>query len=292
MTIMKSEKENWHYAIIYQVTQECPFKCDICLRFYEPGGRALSHEERLLMVAILKQHNVKSISITGGEPLILKDSLFDFLRYLNHQHIHTCLATTGFGLDKERVIEMDEYLDRMVISIRSLDIENWKVDFGDTAYTLQLFDTVLSLLHWVNSTSIILEVTAVLHKQNIGRIIELGQQLADLNPNVVWRIDEYYPIGKEAHNRERFELDDGQFEQTSVHIRQEFLGCFRDIQFSSWSDRKSSPGLLITQSGDIVTSAGQSTGLNIMKGEFPAEFIMSRPWSEYRKVCRDWGWDD
>jgi len=281
-----------HYAIIYQITQECPFNCGICLRFYDPGSSSLSAVDRTKLVDILKNRDVKSISVTGGEPLILKDDLFHFLEYLHKQHIHTCLASTGYKLSKNQLLMLDKFLDRLVISIRSLKVDEWKSDFGDTKETDQLYGTVINILEWIKFTNIVLEVTTVLHKEGISRVFTLGKQLAQINPNIVWRIDEYYPIGKEAHNHERFELTDLQFIEISRLIKNEFSTTFKDIRFSSWADRRSSPGLFVTQSGDIMTSDGNPTGFNIMRNEFPDEFKMSRPWSDYKKVFRDWGWGD
>lgn len=288
-----SQNNKWHYSIIYQITQECPLRCDICLRFYTPGINTLTPQERLRMVDILKMHDVKSISVTGGEPLILKQQLFEYLKYLHKQKIHTALTSTGFGLTKEQVLDMNDYLDRMVISIRSLDKDEWQKDFGDTDYTSDLFDTVMNLLEWIKSTEIVLEVTSVLHMENIDAIYKLGHALAEKNPNVVWRIDEYFPIGLGGSpNRERFQLEEGVFDKVVNQVVKDFDGIFKSIKISSWEDRQRAPGLLITQSGDIMDSAGQPTGCNIMKHEFPSEFKMSKPWEEYRNVCRDWGWGD
>ena len=218
--------------------------------------------------------------------------MFDSLKYLHTKKIHTALATTGFRLTEERIIEMNSYLDRFILSIHSTDIEDWKDDFGHASHVEELYDTAFKIFEWIKKTEITIEVTSVLHLQNFARIMGLGARLSELNSNIVWRIDEYYPIGLGAHNRAMFELNEGEFDQLCAKVKREFSGRFRSIRCSSWKNRSESPGLFITQAGDIMTSDGGATGYNIMEDGFPAEFQMSRPWSEYRKVVRDWGWGD
>lgn len=286
------DNKNGHYAIIYQMTQECPLKCPMCLRFYTPGERVLSQEQRYRLVDRLKYLDVRSISVTGGEPLILGNKLFAFLKYLHERQIHTALATTGFRLTEEQVHEMDMYLDRLLLSIHSFDIQDWIEDFGNVKYAEELYYTTFNILQWIKGTGITIEVTSVLHQQNKDRIFKLGKRLLELNPNIVWRIDEYYPIGLGASNHVQFDLIEGEFDKMCSEVKRDFSHKFRDIRFSSWKNRRESPGLLITQAGDIMDSAGQPTGFNILEDAFPPEFQMSRPWSEYRKVVRDWGWGD
>ncbi len=280
------------FSIVYQITQECPFRCDICLRHYsaEDSG-ILTSEERRQMVDILAMKGLRRLTVTGGEPTIVGDSLFIFLNYIHQKHIHTCLTTTGFNITQQRIEEMDRYLDQMIISIRSLNRKDWEVDFGKTQYTLPLFDMVLNILYWIKSTSIILEVNTVVHRENADHVQDLGWQLAAINCDILWRIDEYYPMGLGIKRRKRFEIDPELFQQICVQITESFSSVFKGIRCTTRAQRASSPEFLIAQNGNLITSSDhihRETGFNIPRGPLPPEFKMLRPWAEHMRGCRKW----
>ena len=59
---MKSETR----SVVYSITQECPFKCDICLRYYVDGDKLMDQKSRKLMVDILKERGIRRITVTGA----------------------------------------------------------------------------------------------------------------------------------------------------------------------------------------------------------------------------------
>ena len=257
-----------YFSIVFQITQECPFSCDICLRHYELGSSPLTFQQKLQMIEVLKSLNVKRLSVSGGEPAVLGNSLFDFLKRVHDEQIHICLSTTGYGLTGAIIRDMDNYLDQMLISIRSLEIEQWQKDFGNTKYTTKLFHTVNDILRWIRTTGIILEVNTVLHKENFSQVLRLGEQLNTINSNMIWRIDEYYGIGLTRKFKDRFELDSDEFEEARQKIQDRFSGKFKSIRFTSKYDRIHSPNFLIDQTGDLISSSNyehKKTGLNILE---------------------------
>lgn len=283
------------FSIVYQITQECPFNCEICLRRYNPNEKPLSPAMRRQMVDVLKESQIGRMTITGGEPTLLHDELYQFLMYVHSKQIHTCLITTGYQITKEKFEQMDQYLDHIMVSVRSLDRDNWQKEYGNTQPAAHLFRTVLSLLDWAKSASTILEICSVAHRENINQIINLGWQLLQINPNIVWRIDEYYGIGMKEKARARFELTSAEFEKLQDKIIKTFDGQFRGLRFTTVTQRKSSPEFLITHTGELVTSSDHvhaPTGLKLLNTPLPSEFKMLRTWSEHKKVCRDWGWGD
>jgi MoaA/NifB/PqqE/SkfB family radical SAM enzyme len=247
------------------------------------------------MVDILKENKLGRLTITGGEPTILGDELHDFLIYVHNQQIHTCLTTTGFRLTKEKIEQLDEYLDQLMISIRSLNRDDWVKEYGDTKHTSMLFDCAMNVLNWTKSTSIILEVCTVLHKENIGKVIDIGWQLLSINPNIVWRVDEYYSMGIKEKEKSRFEIDSLEFESIRSRIIKTFEKSFKGLRFTTVAQREKSQEYFITHTGELVTSYNHThlpTGLNLLHNQLPSEFKMLRNWDELKKVCRDWGWEN
>lgn len=289
MTIAESSIKP--FSVVYQITQECPFDCDICLRHYKIGEMPLNQSDRLKMVDVLKKFGVGRICVTGGEPIILGNDLYDLLKYIHSKNIHTCLSTTGIGITKELIVEMDNYLDQLMISIRSIDPFSWEKDFGKSLLSNKLYHNVFEILEWTKDTDIFLEINSVVHKENINKFIEIGHKLLSINSNIVWRVNEYYPIGLKEKNRHRFELDNLQFGYIKNKITKEFEDLFREIRFVTKEQRFCSPEFLITHTGDLVTSScgvHMPTGYNIISGTLPSKFEMARPWDEHKKVCRDW----
>lgn len=286
---------NQYFSLVFQLLQECPFKCEICHRRNIEGERRMSREQRREMVQVLKRLGLKRMTVTGGEPTILKKELFEFLEYLNSQKVHTCLSTTGHWLTQSDVKDMDRYLDQILLSVRSLELEDWISDFGETKYTEELYETVLNLLGWLKSTGIIVEVSSVIHKENIEDVIPLGRGLLGLNPDIIWRVDEYYPMGLEVHRRNRFDLTREEFDNLERLVKKEFEGKFRQLVFSKAHTRVKAPDYFITPSGDLVTTSdfsySEPTG-NVLNGIMPTTFTTRRPWQDYERACRDWGWKD
>lgn len=283
------------FSLVYQITQECPYECPICLRRYMQGERPMKSEDRRKMIDLLKAHGLKRLTITGGEPTILGDGLFSFLEYIHSKGIHTCLSSTGHRLGEENIQNMDRYLDQFLISVRSLNLKAWIEDFGDTKYTADLFDNVVGILQWIQTTGIILEVNTVIHKENLQAVVDLGWQLVKINPNIVWRLDEYYPTGIEAHNRSRFEISKRDFEDIRSVIENTFGNSIRRIRFGDKESRVQSPEYFVTHTGELVTTSNfvhMPTGYNLITGPLPSQFENLRPWSVHRLVCRDWGWGD
>lgn len=282
------------FSIVYQITQECPFDCPFCLRLYQPRAATLGPDERREMVDFLKKHGLRRLTLTGGEPMILGDELFDFMKYIHSHQIHVCLSSTGFRLEKARLREMDRYVDQLLMSIHSLNADEWQQDFGGSRHAPELFETALNILEWVKATRIILEINTVVHRENIHTMQDLGWQLLSMNPNLVWRLDEYYGTGKEIDQRDRFELEPGQFIQFREEITNMFGHRFRRLRLREQESRAISPDLMISPSGGMVTSSDHTyelTEFNALRGPLPPQFRTFHPWAEYQKACRDWGWD-
>jgi MoaA/NifB/PqqE/SkfB family radical SAM enzyme len=282
-----------YFSLAYQILHECPFKCAICYRLDEKGKKRLTQEERFRMINILRSVGLRRLTITGGEPLILGKELFQFLKYVHHQKIHVCLSTTGFNLSKSKLNEMDNYLDQLLIPVRSLNPIDLIKDFGETPHTLKLSETIVNLLEWIKTSQIILEVSTVLNKENLKQIVDLGWQLVSLNPNIVWRIEEYYAKGIEVRNRFRFEISKKEFDLVKENVSKIFSGLIKHITFSSKETRLTAPDYLITQNGDLVTTSNHTHSkpfTNVLYGRLPQEFKMRKLWSDYKIGCRDWGW--
>ncbi|RXZ32471.1 GTP 3',8-cyclase MoaA [Oxalobacteraceae bacterium CAVE-383] len=121
------------------VTDRCNFRCVYCMpkeifdkdyRFL-PHSALLSFEEIERVAKVFVAHGVQKIRLTGGEPLLRKnlERLVDMLRKLptpDGKPLDLTLTTNGALLAKKAQALKDAGLDRVTVSLDSLDDANFK----------------------------------------------------------------------------------------------------------------------------------------------------------------------
>jgi MoaA/NifB/PqqE/SkfB family radical SAM enzyme len=281
-------------SIVYEITQDCPFRCPICLRYDHEEKRPTPYQWKT-MIKKLKELEIGRITLTGGEPAILGKELYDFLKYAHRKKIHICLCTTGLYLSPARILEMDGYLDQILLSVRSFELHDWLSEYGDLAVSRQVFQNIETILDCAKKTNIIWVINYVLHKKNIDRVLDFGKKLASINPQVTWRISEFYGIGMGSKVRSEYELTNEEFSYAKAQVNDRFTGIFHEIMFLSKNRLAKSSEFVITPSGNLITTNAfniQTTQYNILSGLLPESIKSPRPWSAFLKACRDWGWGD
>lgn len=113
------------------VTDRCNFRCFYCLPDGEPPmarkDTILTFEEIAYLSDIFVSLGIEKIRLTGGEPLIRKD-LVKLVRELSKLKpaLHDlALTTNGFDLPRHAGAFKDAGLDRVTISLDSLDREKF-----------------------------------------------------------------------------------------------------------------------------------------------------------------------
>ncbi len=290
-------KNKEFFSAAFQITQECINNCNICHRRYIRGEKNLDLEDMKNMAMILKKRGLRRLTITGGEPMLLENDLFDFIRFLHKNEIHTCLSTSGYNLNGKLLDELDNYVDQLLLPIRSLTLTDWAEHFGNTKYVEGTFKNVINILQWSKTRDIILMISTVMHRGNIHKIVDLGWKLFSLNPNIIWSIDDYYAMGLKKKYRDQFELTDIEIATVRQEISKTFGNFFKHVVFNDAKSRRNAPDFFITQNADLVTTSDNEYSTlnpkhNILTGDIPLKFLNRRNWSHYRILCRDWGWGD
>ncbi|KAA0259173.1 7-carboxy-7-deazaguanine synthase QueE [Deferribacter autotrophicus] len=106
---------------------DCPFSCEGCDTDFSLSENFLcdgvEYSNPVLpdeLFQILREnYNFKlfhSVSITGGEPLIQKDFLSEFLPILKDNGVKVFLETSGYLVDE--IIELSDYLDIISVDIK------------------------------------------------------------------------------------------------------------------------------------------------------------------------------
>lgn len=114
------------------LTDRCNFRCFYCLPNGEPPlarkETILRFEEIALAAEIFVSLGIEKIRLTGGEPLIRKGvpALVAQLAKLKPALRDIALTTNGFDFPRHAEALKDAGLDRVTISLDSLDAENFK----------------------------------------------------------------------------------------------------------------------------------------------------------------------
>ena len=278
------------FSIVYQILQDCLFSCNICNRRYVKSESSLSFGQRKQMVDILSSNGAKRITITGGEPMLIKDEVTELLKYIHDNKIHTCLSSTGFSFTRQYLQLLNGFLDHLLISVPTLDTKEWQHFFGAKDKSMMLYNNVIEILNNCQDTGIILEVCTVAQRNNINKIEELGNMLSAINRDIIWRIEYYYPMGINAHLKTLFEVSQKEIEDLHSIIKNKFRNVFKDI-YLSMPTRNNARDLLITPNGDLVNTSNNvysSRLQNVFDPNLELNFKMRRNWRDYKKYLRDW----
>ncbi|MDO5755518.1 MAG: GTP 3',8-cyclase MoaA [Tissierellia bacterium] len=112
------------------VTDKCNLRCRYCMP--EDGVQLLSHkevltiDEYLKIVAIFQKKGIRKIRLTGGEPLV-KKGILDLIKGIRDLGIEEIAMTTNGVLLGEKARDLKKAgLDRVNISLDTLDPEKFK----------------------------------------------------------------------------------------------------------------------------------------------------------------------
>lgn len=108
--------------------QGCPLRCLYCHNpdtwdAAAPGKYRMTPEE--LLQEVLKYKNFIArggVTVTGGEPLLQADFLYEFYRLCREQGIHTALDTSGF-VYTPKALRVLEQVDLVLLDIKALQPE-------------------------------------------------------------------------------------------------------------------------------------------------------------------------
>ena len=111
--------------------QGCNLQCKYCHNrdtWDLKGGQERSLEDILKQVEKYKNYIMPEggVTVTGGEPLLQVDFLIKFFKELKERGIHTCIDTSGMVPLTDRVKELLELTDLVLLDIKHIDSEKCK----------------------------------------------------------------------------------------------------------------------------------------------------------------------
>lgn len=155
------------------LTYRCNFDCFYCyLRDAHKDVRELTTEQWIAAIRELKRLGVRQFCITGGEPLCREDLVTLLQELKSGEGADITLLTNG-SLLNERFDSIDPLIDRLVISLDSLDLETQTVN--RSAYGFQEILNVIE--RYAKRAPEKLKVRAVVTKANLEEMNAFTKQL-------------------------------------------------------------------------------------------------------------------
>lgn len=132
------------YHCQFQITRRCNLRCRYCCVWRYEWDRELTLKEIELLAKNLRLSGLKSVVITGGEPL-LREDIVDVVRLLKSERLIVRLQSNGLLLSPGLVELLCEAgLDDIYISLDTLNREKFKKMSGQNEKAL--FDNLINNL--------------------------------------------------------------------------------------------------------------------------------------------------
>lgn len=232
-------------SVCWNITSRCNENCKFCYRILTDSENDLEKNKKILEV--LAKLSVDKISWTGGEAL-LYPNLIELLKISKSYGIINNLLTNGELLSKERILELEPYLDYITLSYDSNNSDTYKIMGRGERHGLN----VIQALDFIkdNNINIKIKINTLVSKINRDEITDIGRTLEKYNIER-WRLFKFMPLRNCAiSNSTNFEISNEEFRQVVSNVK----GLYgKHIQISERNEDKiQSHYLLINSVGDFI----------------------------------------
>ena len=185
--------------IYYLVSNKCNFKCQMCPQWKmgqtEKIQDYLSEKEVKRIVDEASKLKIKEFGVSGGEPLIFKDKLFNLLKYASNKGMYTHFVTNGSLLDKDFLEKYDALgTGHVSISIDGIGKKHDQLRGYDGAYVA--VERVLKMFKENDFKNINLKINSVLSDQNLDQIVDVVKLAIENKAMVFIQPFDPYAYGK------------------------------------------------------------------------------------------------
>ncbi len=122
--------------------QGCNLRCKCCHNpdTWQNGGKEYSHEEIAEKVLKYREYfgEKGGITVSGGEPLLQSEFVYNLFSLCKEKGINTCLDTSGSVIN-ESVIKLLEVTDRVLLDIKYTDEKMYLENVGCSLFTVLEF---------------------------------------------------------------------------------------------------------------------------------------------------------
>jgi len=147
-------------------TTKCNLKCKHCYSNSIINGKTI---DTIKLMKILKKIRPLRIVFSGGEPLIEFDTLINFLKeYKKIQDSYIVLATNSTFFNKEKLVLLKPFVDRLQISLDSLSRETFMKIRG-----VDLLDITIENIKLAKKMNFDIQIAFSLFEENLNDIEDI-----------------------------------------------------------------------------------------------------------------------
>lgn len=232
-------------SVCWNITSRCNENCKFCYRIMTNSENDLERNKKIL--ELLSLLSVNKISWTGGEPL-LYPNLIELLKMSKSYGIVNNLITNGKLLSKEKITELEPYLDYITLSYDSIDSITNKIIGRGAEHGAHVLET-LDYIH-DNKTDVKIKINTLVSKYNKEDVTSIGKILLKYNIER-WRLFKFIPLRNNAiRNSENFKISNEEFKHVVTNVKKLYG---EHIQISERNEEKiESYYLLINSVGDFI----------------------------------------
>lgn len=188
------------------VTYKCNLNCEYCFlpAFYflekDPSSKQLQK-----IISKLKEKGVQEIDILGGEPLVIKEKVFQIFSLCNKYNIKILsLATNGTLIDNEVVFFLKKYKDLVIdISVNAGTVQFYKISRGR-----DFFKKLIKNIKQLKKNNLKIILSFILFRKGINEIEKFIKLAKELKIKEL-AIKSLMPIGRgEELNNEILSLEE------------------------------------------------------------------------------------
>lgn len=161
-------------SLILNVHGACNAECKHCCFECSPRNKEkFNKEEKEEILNYLETGEVKQFSITGGEPFLYEDSLFDLIDKVSHMGIDVTCITNGFWADSYQKAR------NKLIKLQSIGLKALTVSYDDFHREFVPIERIANLFNATKGTDMHYALNMCVSKSRTGDQIikELGSSL-------------------------------------------------------------------------------------------------------------------
>jgi MoaA/NifB/PqqE/SkfB family radical SAM enzyme len=211
--------------MMIEITTGCTRRCPICEASI--GDRPIERlpiSVGLDILGVLHSEGVTSFSFTGGEPLMYREGLLEFLRWASARNVAARIYTNGDLATPAYVEEIAPHLSDVVLSLDTLDAEAALLLRG----TSECIDAAIAALDAFLEAGVAVNVLTVFSSATRTTLPDLGEYLSSRGI-AAWWIQQFIPQGKGLNLEDQLSVSLEDFESAVSSLPSSFGGTIREF---------------------------------------------------------------
>ena len=240
--------------INFCLAKECFITCAGCYNEFT-NETPLETNEMLEFLEYSRQNGVKRITISGGDPLTMKD-IEKIIKHADYLKLNVNLDTVGTAfLCKCQTVNKNQIELKNLEDFKTIKMIGIPLDGSNNAIVNKfrvgrpdLFDEQIKIIKRLVENNLNVCVNTVVHKENYEDILNIFEKIKDVGIKKL-QLSQFMPIGpRGSKNKDLFYINDSQFKKVVSTINGIKNKCDFEIVAKSLKSRVKNY-MLISSSG-------------------------------------------